>query len=106
MAKQKEEPDTPVALELRIPDAAVNPSFANFVQSNVSTLQDGPTLTTLTFIHIFSVPTSPTESTPQGEVVTRVVMSAETVASLRKLLNDQQRRLLKTGKPKQRQKRT
>lgn len=99
MAKQEEEPKT---LELRMPEAAVKPAFANLVQSNLATLENGPTLTTLTFIHIFPVPTSPTESTPQGEVVTRVVMSEETVASLRNLLNNQQRRLLEAGKPKQR----
>ena len=99
MVKQKEEPE---ALELRMPEATVKPSFANLVQSNVAALVDGPTLTTLTFIHIFPVPTSPAASTPQGEVVTRVVMSAETIASLRNILNSQQRRLLEAGKPKQR----
>ena len=99
MAKEKAAEEQ-LQLELRMSEDTVRPSFANLVQSNVTQMQDGPRLTTLTFIHVFPVPTSATESTPQGEVVSRVVMSEETVEKLRDVFNSQKQRVLKAGRPK------
>lgn len=85
-----------VTLELAVPEPLKRPAFANYVQVNTSKFVGSAPQVTLTFIHIYSTPVAPTESKQEGEVVSRVVVSDETAASLRDLLTKQLQNLKRT----------
>ncbi len=77
--------DEKEGLELQIPEALRRPSFVNFTHSNTATLND-QTMITLTFVHIFTLPTEGGESRGLGEVVARILMTPEKAIALRNLL--------------------
>ena len=79
------EPERPT-VELRIPETLLRPPLANFVQSSIAGPTEGARLATLTFVHIYPVPTADERTQPQGEVVARVTMTRDTAVELRDLL--------------------
>ena len=75
-----------ISLELKTSEALTRPQFANYILSNVSKLSGSEQQTTLTFIHVYPIPTGPADSQPEGEVVARVSMGNGTTIALRDLL--------------------
>ena len=82
---KKEEPEG-ISLELKASEALTRPQFANYVLSNVSKLAADESQTTLTFIHVYLIPTGPAASQPEGEVVARVTLNDSTSIALRDVL--------------------
>lgn len=88
MAERKEpakEESEGISLDLRAPEALARPQFANYVLSNLSKMGHD-TIATLTFVHVYPIPTGPAGSRPEGEVVARVSLSDRTAIALRDLL--------------------
>src|SRR3972149_1891405 len=86
MVPEEETGGEGIQVELTLPEALAKPQFANYIHSNVSRMDSEAPLTTLTFVHVYPVPVSQTDSQPKGEVVARITLTEDKAIALRDLL--------------------
>ena len=77
--------DKPKGIPLRVRPDVETPSFCNLVLSTNFEVEED-SMVTLSFLHVYPVPTGVIDSEPQGDVTNRVTMSLTTAKKLRDLL--------------------